>query len=105
MASARGERVGVATGAAGSAAAEAGVRTVTDGLSEGVEPAGSSRLATPRGARKEPPGAAGAAVRAQPAGSIAVRAKPRMVRSPGCCRSPIKLLRQDLPPSGRCDGG
>ncbi len=43
-------------------------------------------------------------VKVQLAAALTNRTHPKMPRGPGCCRSPISLLRQDLPVSSS-DGG
>jgi hypothetical protein len=48
---------------------------------------------------------AGTGVRVQPAIRIVAGRNASMARSPGCCRSPISFLRQDLHASQHRDGG
>jgi hypothetical protein len=43
-------------------------------------------------------------VKVQLAAALTRRTQPKMPRGPGCCRSPISLLRHDLPVSSS-DGG
>jgi hypothetical protein len=96
MANASEESSGDSTGAG-----KAGRGTVGDASAEWFEPEEISEGVRACEAREEPDAPE---EREQPADRSVARKTTRMARGPGCCRSPIKILRHDMPRSGRYDG-
>jgi hypothetical protein len=96
MANASEESSGDSTGAG-----EAWRGTVGDGSAEWFEPEENSEGVRFCDAREEP---AAPEEREQPADRSIARKRPRKARGPGCCRSPIMILRHDMPLRGRFDG-
>ncbi len=93
MAKTRGEGTGVWTGTGEDRGAEEGVAKDSAFCAGSFRSVGRSGNG-PRYPEKELPGVE---VSVQPSPRKMRRARPKMARGPGCCRSPINILRCDLP--------